>query len=338
MPHQVSIARRRPVQMNDQQLVSFGPLDGKSLPLVVGPDAEDVDLPSWVQHNRGLVDQLLLQHGVLLFRGFKINSVERFKDFSRSLSDTLDGYDERTSPREHFGDNVFTSTVYPNDQPLLYHNANSYSTFWPMKIWFGCMIRAEKGGCTPLADCRRMMHVLEPGLLEEFSRRGVMYRRNFLSGMGLSWQETFGTQDRAEVAAYCAKEKIECEWVSEHHLRTTQIRQAVQQHPVTGDKVWFNQAALFHISMLKAGVAERFISDFAEEDLPSNAYYGDGGAIGRMELESIVEAYEKSAVRFDWQVGDVALMDNMLVAHARDPFEGERLITVAFSGRYSLPE
>ena len=43
----------------------------------------------------------------------------------------------------------------------------------------------------------------------------------------------------------------------------------------------------------------------------------------------IGEAYEHCAVRFDWQKGDVVMVDNMLAAHARDPYEEPRKIVVA---------
>ena len=39
--------------------------------------------------------------------------------------------------------------------------------------------------------------------------------------------------------------------------------------------------------------------------------------------------YEKHAVRFQWQPGDMITLDNMLVAHARDPYVGPRKIVVA---------
>ena len=34
-------------------------------------------------------------------------------------------------------------------------------------------------------------------------------------------------------------------------------------------------------------------------------------------------------MRFPWQRGDIILLDNMLVAHGRDPFRGPRKIAVA---------
>ena len=51
------------------------------------------------------------------------------------------------------------------------------------------------------------------------------------------------------------------------------------------------------------------------------------------EAEGVVEEigllYERTAVRFPWQEGDLVMLDNMLVAHARDPFVGPRKIVVA---------
>jgi alpha-ketoglutarate-dependent taurine dioxygenase len=51
-------------------------------------------------------------------------------------------------------------------------------------------------------------------------------------------------------------------------------------------------------------------------------------------MQRIGELYEECAVRFDWQKGDAILLDNMLVAHARDPFEGPRKIVVAMADMY----
>jgi alpha-ketoglutarate-dependent taurine dioxygenase len=332
---EVVAPRRRAVRVNEEELVSFEPFSADtSMLLVARPRHHEIDLAEWTTHHRSLVEQRLRQHGAILFRGFSIDTVNRFKEYSLGLTDKLDGYDERTSPRKELGDNIFTSTIYPKEQPLHFHNANSYSTFWPMKIWFGCIVRSPIGGRTPIADCRKVLEVLDPKLRQRFEEKGVKYLRNFMPGVGLSWQETFATDDPKEVDAYCKREEIAHQWVRPDHLRTIQVRHSVAVHPVTRDRVWFNQAPLFHVAMLKEGVSQRFLEEFAEEDLPSNSYYGDGSPIGRSELEAILEAYERAELRFDWEVGDVVLLDNMLVAHAREPFDGDRLITVAFCDRH----
>lgn len=326
--------KRKAVQLNPEQLVTFAPApDGAGLPGLVTPASIDVDLPAWIARHRALIDDKLLAHGALLFRGFGIDSVDAFRAFSEALSPALDDYDERTSPRAELGGKIFSSTEYPAEHAIHFHNANSYSHFWPMKIWFGCMVVAEQGGKTPIADCRRVLDLLDPGIVRRFEEGGILYVRNFMKGVGLSWQETFRTEDRAEVDRYCEQAGIDHEWVSPDHLRTRQVRQAVAVHPTTGERVWFNQVHLFHISMLEESAAASFVSGFAREDLPVNSYYGDGGEIERSVLDAIVAAYDGASVRLPWQVGDVMLLDNMLVAHAREPYVGDRLITVAFSGR-----
>jgi alpha-ketoglutarate-dependent taurine dioxygenase len=37
---------------------------------------------------------------------------------------------------------------------------------------------------------------------------------------------------------------------------------------------------------------------------------------------------------FPWRTGDVLMLDNMLTAHARDPFEGPRKVVVAMAQSY----
>ena len=46
-------------------------------------------------------------------------------------------------------------------------------------------------------------------------------------------------------------------------------------------------------------------------------------------MDRIGEIYEQNAVRFQWREGDMVTLDNMITAHARDPFVGPRKIVVA---------
>jgi len=99
--------------------------------------------------------------------------------------------------------------------------------------------------------------------------------------------------------------------------------------------VWFNQAHLFHLSRLKPEIREALLLIFKEEDLPRNVYYGDGATIDADDLDQICAAYDDEKVVFPWQQGDVLLLDNMLAAHARNPFSGKRQVVVGMAEPYS---
>ncbi|HSR25634.1 MAG TPA: TauD/TfdA family dioxygenase, partial [Candidatus Eisenbacteria bacterium] len=110
-----------------------------------------------------------------------------------------------------------------------------------------------------------------------------------------------------------------------------QVLDAVVRHPVTGQAVWFNQAHAFHISTLDPDVQQGMRELFAEEDLPRNVCYGDRGPIGAAEFDAIRAAIARATVSFRWQRGDVLMLDNMLAAHGREPYRGERRVVVGMS-------
>jgi alpha-ketoglutarate-dependent taurine dioxygenase len=53
-------------------------------------------------------------------------------------------------------------------------------------------------------------------------------------------------------------------------------------------------------------------------------------------MQEISNVYWETAVSFTWQEGDILMLDNMLTAHARNPFKGERKIVVALAEMISV--
>jgi alpha-ketoglutarate-dependent taurine dioxygenase len=200
-----------------------------------------------------------------------------------------------------------------------------------MKQFFCCVKAAEEGGITPILDCRKTYQTLDAAIIKRMTEKRLMYVRNFIEGLDVSWQQFFQTSSKERVEAYCRQANIDFEWKNANGLTTRQICQAVAKHPQTHDMLFFNQIQLHHISCLDPNVRESMLSMFREEDLPRNVYYGDGTPIEDSVVAEISAVYNQLAVRSSWQPGDVVLLDNMMTAHARDPFVGTRKILVAMA-------
>jgi alpha-ketoglutarate-dependent taurine dioxygenase len=324
--------RRRAVGAGPGDLVAAGPLEGRKLPFTIHPLVDGLDLAEWAASNRARVEELLLEHRALLFRGFGVRDVETF---DRIVTATSDGqkleYKDRTTPREDRGTRVYTSTVHPAQERIALHNEGTYWVRWAAKLYFLCIKAAATGGETPIADVRRVHDRIDPAIRERFARHGLMLIRNFNQGFGLPWQEVFQTGERAEVEAYCIANDIEFEWGQGEHLRTRQVRPAIRRHPVTGEAVWFNHGAFFHHTSLAPALRKALEGEYGIERLPYNTCFGDGTPIEPEVAAHLRAAYLAEQVLFPWQDGDVMLLDNMSVAHAREPYTGEREVVVAMT-------
>jgi len=318
----------KPVSLPHGGLVRTGFLGSdERLPLVIEPDAQDLDLAGWAAASADLIEEKLLRHGALLFRGFDVPSVSEFERFAGTVCPNLFG-EYGDLPQAQDGKKVYNSTPYPPDKTILFHNESSHMHQWPRKQFFYCVKPSEAGGETPIVDCRRIYQRIDPELRRRFEEKGLMYQRNFTEGLDVSWQQFFRTDDREAVAEYCRSNQIEAEWTGDR-LRTRQLAPAVIRHPLTGEPSFFNQIQLHHTSCMEPEVRESLTSLFREDELPRDVYYGDGTPIDDEVVQQLLAIYWEESVGFAWQPGDIVMVDNMLVAHARNPYQGSRKIAVA---------
>ncbi|MGA9222360.1 MAG: TauD/TfdA family dioxygenase, partial [Pseudomonas graminis] len=258
--------------------------------------------------------------------------VEGFQRFAASFGHPLLNYEFGSTPRSQVdGKGVYTSTEYPAHRSIPLHNEQAYTTEWPMRIFFYCAKAAVSGGETPIADSRRVFQRISPALRKRFEEKRLMYVRNYGNGLDLTWQQVFNTERHSDVEDYCRPRGIQCDWNEDGDLRTRQLVQGVAQHPRTKDWVWFNQAHLFHLSNLDEEMQEILLDTVGEEGLPRNVYYGDGSPLEADALAEIRGVLSECEVVFPWQTGDVLMLDNMLTAHSRKPFSGERKVVVAMA-------
>jgi alpha-ketoglutarate-dependent taurine dioxygenase len=304
-------------------------VSGKDLLLKV--DTMGLKPLDWAKKYQREIDKLIQKNGAVLLRGLNISSSKTFAGVIKEIfGSNLLSYTYRSTPRTGLKGNIYTATEYPASEVIPQHNENSYSKRWPNRIAFFCLIPAEKGGETPISDSRLIYQRIPEKIRAKFEEKGIAYVRNY-SEIDLPWTQVFQTDDKQEVERFCHENQIEYEWFDDGRLRTKQVNAATINHPVTGEKVWFNQAHLFHVSNLAPDIAQAMMTSFGTDNLPRNAFYGDGSEIDPADLAVIKEIYKNCQIRFPWKQGDLLLLDNVLFTHGREPFEGTRKILVGMS-------
>jgi alpha-ketoglutarate-dependent taurine dioxygenase len=333
-PKAVSVAETAQVTMSNLRPDNLLPLVVKP---VSRPPLREVDPVGWARDNRSKIEELLRKHGAILFRGFHAVSADTFEQFASALcADLFNENGEHL--RENVSGNIYTPVFYPPDQKLLWHNENSFNHWWPSKIWFCCQLSPPTGGETPIVDSRKVFEMLPPAIRGEFQAKQVMYVRHYGEGFGLSWQTVFRTSDKGQLEEYCRQHQIDYEWGEDDTFITRAVRPAVVRHPHTGELCWFNQAQHWHPACLDPVTRTSIFSVFKEDRLPRNCYFGDGSSIPDAAMEAICKVYQQLEISFPWQRSDILLLDNLLTAHGRNPFTGERKLLVAMGAMTSFDQ
>jgi alpha-ketoglutarate-dependent taurine dioxygenase len=319
-------------------------LPQQAMPLVpeIPSDRSIRSALDWVAKNAEAIQTIAASVGVVLIRGFDIATAEDFRAVCQAIEPELRSYTGGDSPRTGVADKVYTSTEYDASLEVFLHNELSYAGWSPRLVFFGCMLAAEHGGETPVADGRLIYRHMPPDIRDRFEARGIAYLQHLWDadgkpGIGKSWQETFETSDRVEVEEYLRRSGMTWQWTG-LGLRTRAPHPAVVSHPLTGEKCWRNQADQWHRDY--AGVKTSFGGDgdprfdpatAGEETLGNHVTYGDGGAIDVDDLKTVRRVAQSVEVVFPWQAGDIMVIDNILAMHGRKPYRGPRRVLVAMA-------
>ncbi|KAL5490931.1 hypothetical protein EMCRGX_G016134 [Ephydatia muelleri] len=334
--------------------------DGETLPLIVRPRAGTEAernrsagfLKEWIKANRTLIEQKLLQHGAILFRGFHVTSGIEFQEIIQEYEPELSQEYRGTSPRNQLPgtEYVFSASELPPYFPIPQHLEMSFLPSPPRKIFFCCLDPpTSPGGETCLCDFKKVHDQMDPKIRKEFEDKGIMHLRNYKgTKTGLltdptmlkGWQDVFGTTSRQVVEEELRKSGAEFQWRDGDSLRIVDRGSAIEKHPVTGEKIWFNHSQLFHWSMI-----------------PSE-YYHIYKRLGQMKyllyswmmwllkvilftflgpMRHIRDVMWKNMVFNRWELGDIVLIDNYWISHGRQPYSGNRKVVVSWSKPYLKP-
>ncbi len=306
-----------------------GMLHGQ-IPVCENRHAEPVT--AWLDQHCAQVLAQLTEHGSILLRGFSSAGDDTAENvlghFSGELLD--DAY--WSTPRSGVAKKTFTATEYPSPKTIALHSEMAYMNSWPRLLAFHAIATAEQGGETTLCNLDSFSKSIGD-LLEQFARLGVLYKRTYHPGVDIPWQKAFQTDDRNAVKKIARRIGMEVHWLREDVLQTTHIAQGVVT-TATGEPLWFNQSHIFHVANLPADTLAQLQEIFSADELPRNAYFGDGSPIPNDAIHRINAELTAQTLKVPWQPDDVLVIDNMRFMHGRMPFSGTRKLHVAMAEKY----
>ena len=189
------------------------------------------------------------------------------------------------------------------------HNELSYTRSWPERVFFCCLVAADSGGETHIADSRRVFTQMTRQFAIVF-RRGVIYRQHLrmatASPAPASLAGKLSTRPIATTNGTYLPQ-------SAHGLPMDQSRPSHDaQQPRRVEPSNHRRDLLVqpgrHVARqfdtVKAQESPRAVKGSGEQTLGSHACYGDGSEIPIADLEAVRSACRKSEVLFSWQAGD----------------------------------
>lgn len=292
-----------------------------------------------LQANRADIQQALLKHGALLFRGFPIKNADNFTKVVESLNfGNLVNYIGGDSPRSKVTSKVYTSTETPPSFRIPLHQELSNVKNFPRHIYFYCDIPPDVGGSTTIADARCVLKSLNSDVKQRFQEKGLTYISNYhdhskfmewINPSHKSWRDVFETDNKEDVEKKCKEKDFAWNWSQNDWLEIRQTSSAILQHPLTNETVWFNQAHLFDFNPKHIGrfnyIATKFLY-FRKHMRLHEITFADGNQIPRKDFYHILDVLHDNSVDYPWEQGDVMILDNILAMHGRAPFSGKRRI------------
>ncbi len=284
------------------------------------------DAAGWVSAKRELLLALASQHGAVLLRGFPVASAEDFDVLVQALQLTNFPYKKSLSNavRINRTERVFSANEAPPDVRIFFHHEMAQTPLFPRWLMFSCEVAADEGGATPLCRSDVLYQRLAqrcPEFVEACEKRGLCYTNvmpdhdDAQSGMGRSWRSTLGVDDRDAAQARLKELNYSWQWADDGCLKVTTPPLPAVVKVADGRKVFFNQ------------LIAAFCGWKDERNDPSKSIcHGDGSPLDAGAARIAVELADQLAFDLQWQVGDVALIDNTIAMHARGPFKGRRKV------------
>lgn len=273
----------------------------------------------------------LWRSGAVIFRGFSIDSIDKFSAIAHTLVGSPMRYTGGDAPRQMMGDGIYNSSDLPGTRAISPHNEKAYSAVYPDLIMFNCLTAAIAGGATSLVDGRRLLRRLSRHTVELYTNNRVTYIQNLKNEAGptKTWRQTFETEDPYKVTSILTKLGAEFHWNPNNDLFVAETVPAVISHPVTQERVFFSPSHRWHVSNAGREAWRTAVASGTEFGLYHACRFEDGTPLDVDALDEIREVIRRESITVMLEPGDVIVLDNVLMLHGRLPYEGNRLLLTA---------
>lgn len=302
------------------------------LTLIADPPPPSLaEVSGWVNVKRRTLLEYATTHGAVLLRGFPGRTAEDFDAVIAALELSNFPYGESLSNavRINRTERVFSANEAPPDVRIFFHHEMAQTPLFPKYIFFFCEIAADEGGATPLCRSDLLYQQLReraPKFTERCEQLGLRYtnvmpdENDPKSGMGRSWRSTLGVESREQAEAQLSKLAYEFEWLSEGCLRVTTPPLPAVMNIDDERKTFFNQLIAAFCGWKDS-----------RNDPAAAIRHGDGTMLDADAVKVAGEISEELAYDHVWQPGDIVLIDNTVVMHARRPFRGTRKVLASLA-------
>lgn len=304
--------------------------DGLPFPLVLKPtEASRTQTrafwQTWIQSNRLALQKLLLDFGAILFRDFNVDTPADFDLFCKAFGFEPFRYLGGAAVRELVVGNVLTANESPPDSRIPFHHEMAHVADYPTILFFYCDVAPKSGGETPLALSHmvyRRMAERTPGLVARLAAEGLRYVRvapdgdDPSSALGRGWQSTFLTTDRAEAEANARAAGYDFEWMADGCMKTTTASvPAIRIDGRTGKRMFFNSIHACYLGWQDS-----------RNDRTKAVVFPNGETMSPDVVRTLEDVMDDVSVAVKWRRGDVIVVDNRQVQHARRSFIPPRRI------------
>ena len=319
------------VDIPEQRTVS-----GLSFPLTIQASREQSGLDQrefhqWIQNNKREIHEHVIRHGAVLLRGFPVGSAEEFEQLLDQTDYENMPYIGGAAPRNQVtASRIVTANEAPASEKIPFHHEMAQVPTPPGYIFFYCDQAPSSFGSTSIlhsAEACETFFQINPDFAEKVKSEGVQYTRvmpletDIASPIGRSWRETFKAETKEQAEQAMADAGMTWQWLPDDSVRTTTaVLPAIRFDDETEREVFFNSLVAVYTGWDDSrNVAKKAVTT------------ANGEALDEGVMQDMIKKMDELAVNFVWQAGDVLLINNHTVLHARQPFEGDRRILAAIA-------